>query len=55
MSLPGFCGCRQIWEREVMIEMEIDEPGEKTMLAPGPTIIKFSKIPHHRRPHPQIR
>ena len=37
-----------------MIEMEIDEPGGKTMLVPGPTIIKFSKTPTTAGPIPKF-
>ena len=54
MSIPDVLEDQQIWEREVMIEMEIDEPGGKTMLVPGPTIIKFSKTPTTAGPIPKF-
>ena len=36
------------------MEMEIDEPGGKKMLVPGPTIIKFSKTPTTAGPIPKF-
>ncbi len=45
LSIPQVLKDRQIWEREVMMETELDEPAGKKMLVPGPTIIKFSKTP----------
>ena len=53
MSIPEVLEDRQIWEREVMMEAEIDEPGGKTMLVPGPTIIKYSKTPTTAGPIPK--
>jgi crotonobetainyl-CoA:carnitine CoA-transferase CaiB-like acyl-CoA transferase len=53
MSIPEVLADRQLWEREVMMEMEIDEPGGKKMLVPGPTIIKFSKTPTTAGPIPR--
>ena len=52
-SIPDVLADRQIWEREVMMEMEIAEPGGKKMLVPGPTIIKFSKTPTTAGPIPK--
>ncbi|MDA0733802.1 MAG: CoA transferase [Chloroflexi bacterium] len=53
-SIPEVLADRQIWEREVMMEMEIAEPGGKKMLVPGPTIIKFSKTPTTAGPIPKF-
>ena len=53
MSIPEVLEDRQIWEREVMMEAEIDEPGGKKMLVPGPTIIKYSKTPTTAGPIPK--
>ena len=53
MSIPEVLGDRQLWDREVMMEMDIDEPGGKQMLVPGPTIIKFSKTPTTAGPIPK--
>ncbi|MFQ6027957.1 MAG: CaiB/BaiF CoA transferase family protein [Dehalococcoidia bacterium] len=44
-SIPEVLEDPHLWEREVMMEMEIDEPEGKKMLVPGPTFIKFSKTP----------
>jgi crotonobetainyl-CoA:carnitine CoA-transferase CaiB-like acyl-CoA transferase len=44
-SIPEVLADSHLWEREVMMEMEIDEPPGKKMLVPGPTFIKFSKTP----------
>ena len=52
-SIPDVLADRQIWERDVMMEMEIAEPGGKKMLVPGPTIIKFSKTPTTAGPIPK--
>ncbi|KAA1275970.1 MAG: hypothetical protein EGP14_07830, partial [SAR202 cluster bacterium] len=54
MSIPEVLEDRQIWERDVMMEMDIDEPGGKKILAPGPTIIKFSKTPTTAGPIPKF-
>lgn len=54
MSIPEVLEDRQIWERDVMIELDIDEPGGKKILAPGPTIIKFSKTPTTAGPIPKF-
>jgi formyl-CoA transferase len=54
MSIPEVLADRQIWERNVMMEMEIDQPGGKKMLVPGPTIIKFSKTPTTAGPIPRF-
>ena len=35
-SIPEVLEDKHIWEREVMMEMEIDEPKGKKMLVPGP-------------------
>jgi crotonobetainyl-CoA:carnitine CoA-transferase CaiB-like acyl-CoA transferase len=51
MSIPEVLADRQMWEREVM--MEIDGPGGKKVLVPGPTIIKFSKTPTTAGPIPR--
>jgi len=53
MSIPEVLDDRQLWDREVMMEMDIDEPGGKQMLVPGPTIIKFSKTPTTAGPIPK--
>ena len=53
MSIPEVLDDQQLWEREVMMEMDIDEPGGKQMLVPGPTIIKFSKTPTTAGPIPK--
>ena len=52
-SIPDVLADRQIWERDVMMEMEIAEPGGTKMLVPGPTIIKFSKTPTTAGPIPK--
>ena len=53
MSIPEVLADGHIWEREVMIETELDEPAGKKMLVPGPTIIKFSKTPTTAGPIPK--
>ena len=53
MSIPEVLADSQLWEREVMMEMDIDEPGGKKMLVPGPSIIKFSKTPTTAGPIPK--
>ena len=53
MSIPEVLDDRQLWDREVMMEMDIDEPGGIQMLVPGPTIIKFSKTPTTAGPIPK--
>ena len=53
MSIPEVLDDQQLWEREVMMEMDIDEPGGKQILVPGPTIIKFSKTPTTAGPIPK--
>ena len=51
-SIPEVLADRHMWEREVMVEAEIPDPPGKTMLVPGPTIIKFSKTPTTAGPIP---
>ncbi len=53
MSIPEVLEDRQIWEREVMMKADVDEPGGKQMLVPGPTIIKYSKTPTTAGPIPK--
>ena len=53
MSIPDVLDDKQIWEREVMMKADVDEPGGKQMLVPGPTIIKFSKTPTTAGPIPR--
>ena len=53
MSIPEVLDDRQLWDREVIMELDIDEPGGKHMLVPGPTIIKFSKTPTTAGPIPK--
>ena len=53
MSIPEVLSDRQIWEREVMMKADVDEPGGKQMLVPGPTIIKFAKTPTTAGPIPK--
>ena len=53
MSIPEVLEDSHMWEREVMMEMDIDEPGGKRMLVPGPSIIKFSKTPTTAGPIPK--
>ena len=53
MSIPQVLQDKHIWEREVMIEAEIDHPQGKKMLVPGPSIIKFSKTPTTAGPIPK--
>ena len=53
LRIPQVLGDNHIWEREVMIEAELDEPAGKKMLVPGPTIIKFSKTPTTAGPIPK--
>jgi crotonobetainyl-CoA:carnitine CoA-transferase CaiB-like acyl-CoA transferase len=53
MTIPEVLKDRQIWEREVMIKADVDEPGGKQMLVPGPTIIKFDKTPTTAGPIPK--
>ena len=53
MSIPEVLEDSHLWEREVMMEMDIDEPGGKRMLVPGPSIIKFSKTPTTAGPIPK--
>ncbi len=53
MSIPEVLEDPHLWEREVMMEMDIDEPGGKKMLVPGPSIIKFSKTPTTAGPIPK--
>ncbi len=53
MSIPEVLEDKQIWEREVMMKADVDEPGGKQMLVPGPTIIKFSKTPTTSGPIPK--
>ena len=53
MSIPDVLKDSHLWEREVMMEMDIDEPGGKKMLVPGPSIIKFSKTPTTAGPIPK--
>ena len=53
MSIPEVLEDRQIWDREVMMEADVDEPGGKKMLVPGPTIIKYSKTPTTAGPIPK--
>ena len=52
MTIPEVLDDRHIWEREVMMETELDDPPGKKMLVPGPTIIKFSKTPTTAGPIP---
>ena len=51
-SIPEVLADQHMWEREVMVEAEIPDPPGKTMLVPGPTIIKFSKTPTTAGPIP---
>ena len=53
MTIPEVLEDRHIWEREVMMEAELDDPPGKKMLVPGPTIIKFSKTPTTAGPIPK--
>ncbi len=53
LSIPQVLQDKHIWEREVMIETELDEPAGKKMLVPGPSIIKFSKTPTTAGPIPK--
>ena len=53
MTIPQVLDDRHIWEREVMMETELDDPPGKKMLVPGPTIIKFSKTPTTAGPIPK--
>jgi crotonobetainyl-CoA:carnitine CoA-transferase CaiB-like acyl-CoA transferase len=53
MTIPQVLQDKHIWEREVMIEAEIDHPQGKKMLVPGPSIIKFSKTPTTAGPIPK--
>lgn len=53
LSIPQVLEDKHIWEREVMIEAELDEPAGKKMLVPGPSIIKFSKTPTTAGPIPK--
>ncbi len=53
MTSPEVLEDRHIWEREVMMETELDDPPGKKMLVPGPTIIKFSKTPTTAGPIPK--
>ena len=53
MSIPEVLDDRQLWDREVMMEMDNDEPDGNQMLVPGPTIIKFSKTPTTAGPIPK--
>ena len=53
MSIPEVLADSHLWEREVMMEMDINEPGGKKMLVPGPSIIKFSKTPTTAGPIPK--
>ena len=53
MSIPEVLEDRQIWEREVMMETEVDGYPGKKMLVPGPSIIKFSKTPTTAGPIPK--
>jgi crotonobetainyl-CoA:carnitine CoA-transferase CaiB-like acyl-CoA transferase len=53
MTIPDVLEDRHIWEREVMMETELDgQPGKK-MLVPGPSFIKFSKTPTTAGPIPK--
>ena len=52
MTIPEVLDDPHIWEREVMMETELDDPQGKKMLVPGPTIIKFSKTPTTAGPIP---
>ncbi len=54
LSIPQVLEDKHIWEREVMIEVELDEPAGKKMLVPGPSIIKFSKTPTTAGPIPKF-
>ena len=51
-SIPEVLADQHMWEREVMVEAEIPDPPGKTILVPGPTIIKFSKTPTTAGPIP---
>ena len=53
MSIPEVLSDQHLWEREVMIEAELDAPKGKKMLVPGPSIIKFSKTPTTAGPIPK--
>ena len=53
MTIPEVLDDQHIWEREVMMETELDDPPGKKMLVPGPTIIKFSKTPTTAGPIPK--
>ena len=53
MTIPEVLDDRHIWEREVMMETELDDEPGKKMLVPGPTIIKFSKTPTTAGPIPK--
>lgn len=53
MSIPEVLNDRHIWEREVMIEEELDGHNGKKILIPGPSIIKFSKTPTTAGPIPK--
>ena len=57
MSIPEVLADKHIWEREVMMEAELEDTdgnanGHK-ILVPGPSIIKFSKTPTTAGPIPK--
>ena len=54
MSIPEVLEDRHIWEREVMMEADVDGHPGKKMLVPGPSFIKFSKTPTTAGPIPRF-
>ena len=57
MSIPDVLEDKHLWEREVMMEAELDDSDGnatgKKILVPGPSIIKFSKTPTTAGPIPR--
>ena len=57
MSIPEVLEDKHLWEREVMMEAELEDPdghaNGKKILVPGPSIIKFSKTPTTAGPIPK--
>ena len=57
MSIPDVLEDKHMWEREVMMEAELDDSDGnatgKKILVTGPTMIKFSKTPTTAGPIPK--
>ena len=57
MSIPEVLEDKHLWEREVMMEAELEDPdgnaNGRKILVPGPSIIKFSKTPTTAGPIPK--